>query len=251
VNAPPCPDQAIGVELIGSGPTRRLEMPILSSVSGLVHAFTTRGSNPYAVLRERLGGEASLHTLRQVHGTDVRVVGRGVGEPPPDDREEGDALVTDMRGVAVGVWVADCVPILICHEGASVAAAVHAGWRGTVAAVLRTTLRSIRRRFGASPEGLRIAFGPCIGPCCFEVGDEVAAAFLGADAGMRECIVEGERPRIDLVAANRRQARLEGVPEMQMQTSGLCTACRTDLLESHRRAGGVAGRMAGLIAWRS
>jgi YfiH family protein len=227
-------------------------MPILSSVTDLVHAFTVRGSDPRALLRERVGPEAPLHTLRQVHGADVRVVAREEVGRSPTDGEEGDALVTDIRGVAIGVWVADCVPILICHEGAGVAAAVHAGWRGTVAGVLRSAVRSMRQRFDADPAGLRIAFGPCIGPCCFEVGDDVAEAFLRADGAMRECILEGgERPRIDLVAANQLQALREGVSEERMQSSALCTVCRIDLLESYRRGRDPVRRMAGLIAWRA
>jgi polyphenol oxidase len=243
------PDAAL---LCGSGPTRRIEVPLLAAIPGLVHMFTARGSDPRAAIAEAAGRDLPLRTLRQVHGAVVRTT--GPGRPPRDDaasgHEEGDALVVDGRGVAAGVWVADCLPVLICDETTRTAAAVHAGWRGTVAGVVGRAIEALRRCRGARPRDLRVAMGPAIGPCCFEVGDEVVAALLSAFPDSGAAVRPGPKRRIDLAAANRSQALSAGVSGDRIQASGLCTLCRPDLLESYRRDGAGAGRMAALIAWR-
>jgi purine-nucleoside/S-methyl-5'-thioadenosine phosphorylase / adenosine deaminase len=237
--------------LRGSGPTRRIEVPILAAVPGLLHVFTVKGSDPRAAIAEAAGREVPLLTLRQVHGARVRLVdrsGRAAAAGPA--REEGDALIVSGPDVAAGVWVADCLPILICDERTRTVAAVHAGWRGTVAGVVGAAIAAMRARCGANPSQLRLAMGPAIGPCCFEVGDEVVEALVGAFPDAAACVVGGRRNRVDLAEANRRQARAAGVPDEAMQAAGLCTLCRPDLLESYRRERGAAGRMAGIIAWK-
>ena len=249
-----CPRDAASI--VGSGLTRRIEVPVLSQVPGLAHLFTVKGSDAGAALAESMDRPVPLLSLRQVHGAAVHVVdGRSrssalAGGPPPRDVEEGDALVAAESGLAVGVWVADCVPILLCDETTRTAAAIHAGWRGTVKGVLGAAIAVLRSRFGAAPGALRVALGPCIGPCCFEVGNEVADALLAAFPAAAACVVPGERTRVDLVEANRLQARAAGVPAGRIQAAGLCTMCRPDLLESYRRGAGNAGRMAGIIGWK-
>ncbi len=221
-------------------------MPLLSAVPGLGHAFTSKGSDPEAVLRETLVATGKLRSLKQVHGATVRIIGARAPAVPP----EGDALATRHARVPIAVWVADCVPILVCDPGSRALAAVHAGWRGTVARVLPAAIASIREAFGARPRDLLLGIGPSIGACCFEVGDEVVEALLSADSGAAACVIPGPRKRVDLVEANRRQALMLGVPAAQIQTTGLCTVCRDDLLASYRRDREAAGRMAGMIAWR-
>jgi hypothetical protein len=248
-----------GARLLGQGRARRLELPLLSRVPGLAHAFTVKGSEAQAVAEAALGAPATLHTLRQRHGAEVRCVRNGrleivPGDPPTGAAgagpAEGDALITDRPGTALGVWVADCVPILVCDERTRSAAAVHAGWRGTVAGVLGAAIRALHGRFGARPSDLRVGLGPCIGACCFEVGDEVVEAILRADPGAGACVIDGPRRRVDLAGANRRQAVEAGVAPANLEAAGLCTVCRGDLLESHRGSRGHAGRMAALVAWR-
>lgn len=255
--AAPAQSPTDAASLVGSGPARRIEVPILSQVAGLAHLFTVRGSSAPEALAEALGRPVPLRSLRQVHGAGVRVVdGRfappaGPGASAPPAAPEGDALVVAEPGVAVGVWVADCLPILICDETTRSAAAVHAGWRGTVKGIVGAAIEVMRSRFGADPGDLRVAIGPCIGRCCFEVGEEVGEALLAAYPDAAACILPGARTRIDLVEANRLQARAAGVPAGRIQAAGLCTLCRPDLLESYRGGRGRAGRMAGIIAWNS
>jgi YfiH family protein len=243
--------------VVGSGPARRIEMPILSQVAGLTHLFTVRGSEAPVALAEAAGRALPIVSMKQVHGADVHVADRPASRPAgaPSSGSApapvGDALVVKEPGVAVAVWVADCVPVLLCDETTHSAAAVHAGWRGTVKGVVGAAIAVLRSRFGADPGRMRVAIGPCIGPCCFEVGDEVVEALLAAFPGAGGCVLPGDRRRIDLVEANRQQAEAAGVPAGRIQASGLCTVCRPDLLESYRRGRGTCGRMAGLIAWNT
>jgi len=243
--------------VVGSGSARRIEVPILSQVAGLAHLFTVRGSEAPVALAEAAGRALPIVSMKQVHGADVHVAdrpaSRAAGAPSSASAHPpvGDALVVAEPGVAVAVWVADCVPVLLCDETTHSAAAVHAGWRGTVKGVVGSAIAVLRSRFGADPGRMRVAIGPCIGGCCFEVGDEVVEALLAAFPDAEGCVLPGTRRRIDLVEANRLQAEAAGVPAERIQASGLCTVCRPDLLESYRRDRGTCGRTAGLIAWNT
>jgi polyphenol oxidase len=240
------------VQVVGEGAARRLTLPLLSAVPGLAHGFTVLGSDPDAAVADASGGARPLATLRQVHGRTVRWL-------LPDDaihagaaRLEGDAFLTARRDAAVGVATADCVPILLAEETGRFSGAVHAGWRGTVASILAAALEALQER-GADLARIRVGMGPCIGPCCFEVGDEVVEAILRADPGGACAVTRpaGGRARVDLLLLNRRQAAAAGVPERNVAATPLCTVCRPDLLESYRRSGGRPGRMVGFVAWRS
>jgi len=236
--------------LVGDGPSRRLLLPLLETVPDLAHAFTVSGSDPAAVMAAMTSHPLPLFTLRQVHGAVVVAMDETRPALPASPAPPGDALVTARRGAALCVQVADCIPILMADPVSGLVAAVHAGWRGTVAGVLPATLRMFRARGGRTAD-VRMALGPSIGACCFEVGEEVVEAFRRSVPDAGSCILPGPRPRIDLIEANRRQALALGVGPENIGAAGLCTACRPDLLESYRRSGGASGRMAGVIAWRS
>src|SRR5205814_79392 len=135
------------------------------------------GDSPEAVEENRArvlraSGARALAFARQVHGARVlTVTAADVGD------QEADALCSDRPDLAVTVFVADCVPVLIVDPRTGAFAAVHAGWRGTVAGILRCAVATMKDDFGSRPADLRAALGPSIGPCCFEVGPEVEALF--------------------------------------------------------------------------
>jgi hypothetical protein len=237
--------------IAGEGPARHLTLPLLDRVPGLAHGFTIRGSDPREAIRAAAGRPLPLATLRQVHGAEVRLLREGDpswGEGA--DRPQGDALLTRRDDTAIGVATADCVPILIGDPASRWLAAVHAGWRGTAAGVLRAALGALAAA-GATADRIHIGLGPSIGPCCFEVGDEVLEALRRADPGADAFIHPGRpRSRVDLVEANRRQALAGGVAPDRIASAGLCTVCEPDLLESYRRSAGAPGRMIAFAAWR-
>jgi polyphenol oxidase len=175
---------------------------------------------------ERIGG-GRLAQAHQVHGTRVIEAQAGRAGDPPD----ADGQVTGARGVAPMVLTADCLPVaLVAPEGVAM---LHAGWRGLAGGVLAAGADALRA-LGASR--IAAAIGPGAGPCCYEVGDEVHAAF-------------GTHGRtVDLKAIAR--ARLEAAGVDEVHDCGLCTMCDPERFFSHRRDRGVTGRQAG-VAWRS
>jgi len=195
-----------------------------------------------------------LVTVRQVHGVVVQVAGRGSGPlSTPDGKAvlQGDGLVTNEPGLMLGVQTADCVPVLLADTRMRTVGAFHAGWRGTVARIVEAGVGTMGERFGSRPEDLIAAVGPSIGPCCFEVGDEVAAAFASELVSVRS----SGKPHVDLWEANRRQLLAAGVPSSAITVLGECTVCsRTRQGRrkyfSHRAEHGVTGRMLNVIGVR-
>ena len=122
-----------------------------------------------------------LLLIRQVHLADVAVVRRG--RTGRWDRPDADAIVSDDPSSAVGVRVADCAPVLLADRRRGAVGAVHAGWRGTFQEAAAAGVEAMTREFGSEPRDLVAAIGPCLGPCCGEVGPEVVEAFREAGHG--------------------------------------------------------------------
>ncbi len=193
---------------------------------------------------DRVPKPTAVVSVEQVHGTDILVVDRAVGgaETFPG---EWDAIVTDQAGVLVTVRTADCVPVLIHDSGSRVVAAVHAGWRGTVAGIIPQTLSLMRRQFGSDPASLSMAIGPAVGPCCYEVAAPVLKGLRANFVDWRS-VIRGTGPdvaRLDLRELVRRQALLEGMNPGGIRTVRVCTVCHPDLFYSYRREGAVNGTM--------
>jgi polyphenol oxidase len=223
--------------------------------AGATIVFSGRGSAPagtaspteYLARRlARAAGEEDIPIVRatQVHG----VIAAVVREPPPPgacvDAGEKDVLATALTGVALVVQTADCVPILLRSPEA--VAAAHAGWRGSVANVARSAVAALAG-LGARAGGVEAWIGPSIGPCCYEVGGEVAAQFAGAFA-RRDC---AGKFRLDLKAVNVAQLEAAGVPRDRISVHPGCTKCGGDRYASFRRDGAAAGRMIAMIARRA
>ena len=222
-----------------------LRVPEWLDAQWLVHGFTTAVTGDFTRGRadERQTVEAieaagmRVRTPRQVHSNLVVSVngdqGSAHGAPDP----EADGLITSRAGEVVAVRTADCVPILLVDRRDRVVGAVHAGWRGTVAEIARRAVECVSAEFGCPADGLEAAIGPAIGPCCFEVGDEVAAQFAPS------LIHSKAKPHIDLIEANRRQLMQAGLRDELIRRAGTCTFCAPEALYSYRRQGGESGRM--------
>jgi YfiH family protein len=203
----------------------------LSSVGG-------EGAEQGALARERLRALIGARVLlrgHQIHGSEVR----RVRSLPPPDRDgpaaRADGQATNVAGVAALVLSADCLPVVLGGEGA--VAAIHAGWRGLSAGVLEQGVLALRALVaGEGP--LTAIVGPGAGPCCYEVGEEVQAAFGGRH-------LHGQN--IDLRAIAHERLLAAGVAEVR--DVAVCTIC-DERYFSHRREGERAGRQAG-VAWLS
>lgn len=201
---------------------------LLLKFDWLSHGFGTRVASPQADV-----------TLRQVHSS---IVLNAAGLA--DRQEEGDALITAEAGLAIGVRTADCVPLLIADGQRRTAAAVHAGWRGTVAGISQHTVVRLGEDFGCGMEDLHVAIGPCIRECCYQVGADVARQF--APFFPEWPAVNGNRA-LDLAEANRRQLIACGVPVNSISDCGICTSCNIERFFSYRREPENAGRMTAAI----
>lgn len=250
------------------------------TVPGLAHGFSTRAGgvsrgvfgqmnlglhrgddaeNVYANYRifcGALGVDAEKCVLsKQVHRDDVKIVlesDAGAGLLRPQDYE-ADALVTNVSGLVLTIFSADCIPTLYYDPVSRCIGAAHAGWRGTALGIAAKTIRTMERVYGADPKNIRAAIGPGISKCCFETTGDVPAAMrdaLGdaADAYMTQ--EENGKWHVDLKAINAHFMREAGVPAEQISISGACTACHTDLYWSHRIVGDVRGSQAAMICMK-
>jgi len=217
-------------------PIRKLfQDELLAQFEWLEHGFGTRAAGPWL-------GEAEDAALDQIH-SDIVVKAEGTR----GRLGFGDALVTDTAGLMVGVRTADCVPILLADSRRRAVAAVHAGWRGTLARIAARAVDAMGREFGTRPLDLVAAIGPAIGPCCYEVGPDVAGKFAALAPELAAC---RSPAHLDLVEINRKILAEAGVPEARIRAAGLCTSCRAADFYSYRREGERAGRMLTAIGVR-
>lgn len=243
----------------------------LLTVAGFSHAFFTRvggvsrppwdtlnfaagtGDDPAAVranmerAAQILGVETSrLYVVSQVHGVAARVIDEG------EDREQvlravGDVTLSRAPGVACGVRTADCVPILIGDRASGAVAAIHSGWKGTVANVAAAGVRALRDLIGGRGD-LVAAIGPHIEACCFEVGADVAAELAGCSS-LGESVVAayGNKPHVNLRAIVRAQLEAEGLAGTAIDDVRGCTVGDRERFHSFRRDGKVGGRLLSAI----
>jgi polyphenol oxidase len=201
-----------------------------------------------------LDGEWALASCWQVHGADVRTV-KSVEDTRQPEKALGetvycDALTTATPRVLVGVKTADCVPILLADSRTGACAAVHAGWRGTVAGIVARALGSMSAEYGTRAADVSAAIGPAAGGCCYEVGREVIEAFRekfpAADSLFKP--TRDGHALVDLQRANREQLAAAGLSSENIHTAPLCTMCRTDLFFSYRREKRTHGRTGRLMS---
>ncbi len=196
-------------------------------------------------LRQQLGVPDSDRTLllHQVHGREL-VIDDGAPRswPPP----RADILVSNRPDGFLMVRVADCVPILLHDPESGAVAAIHSGWRGTVADAPGAAIESLKRLHGSDPRHLIAAIGPAIGVKHFEVGEEVARAFI--DSGLGDCVhADLPRPHVHLHDAVRRRLLHHGLEERHIDGKPICSHANATDCFSYRRDGPEGGRMAAVI----
>jgi YfiH family protein len=268
-----------------------LQVPALSKLSWLLHGFSTKPGgvsdlNGEKVLtlgftdwdpRENVlenrrrfqsaigATDLTLISLKQIHSDVIHVFNTAPNEPC-----KGDASATNHPGLLLGVQTADCVPILLVDAKKRAVAAVHAGWRGTLARIAVKAIGQMQMHFATNPTDLLAAIGPSIGPCCYEVGTEVATQFHSQFADAPDWFDEfrtGDEPNpvqwlnmmppghqpppknvhLDLKKANRAQLLTLGLRPQNIFVSDLCTACHLDLLFSYRKQGPQSGRLLSVV----
>jgi YfiH family protein len=207
----------------------------------------------------------SLVPLKQIHSDLIYNISSVLADP-----SHGDASITNIPDLLLSVQTADCVPVLLVDPKKRAVAAIHAGWRGTLARIVEKSVGRMQQEYGSKPSDLLAAIGPSIGPCCYEVGVELVSKFAAQFADASEYFDEprtGDEPNpiqwltmkppghqpppknvhLDLRKANVSQLKSVGVRAANIYVSDLCTACNTELLFSYRRAGPLSGRLMAVI----
>lgn len=195
----------------------------------------------------------------QVHGVNVVQAGRSERGCGALERESAipscDGLMTDEAGVPLTMNFADCTPLLFCDPVHHAIAVSHGGWRGTARNIAAVTLRRMHEVYGTEPGDVLAAIGPAIGPCCFEVGQDVIDEFtkLFSPIEMEELTrSSGNTYYFDLPKANRMLLLRAGIRPENLEEAGICTYCRDDLFFSYRKAskaGEQTGRHMAVIVW--
>ncbi len=237
---------------------------------GLLHGFTTRvnpgkgkgdgdgcsnmglgrGRDPqegltdrFLFARARNLSQYTFASARQVHGAEPAWVRAGDSFPLP----AADAILTGEKGLVLTMVAADCALVYIIDKREQVIALVHAGWRGTAAGIIKNTISSLKSKTASLPENMLAAISPCIGPCCFQVGEDVCAA---VGPGAEDLFVSAPKKGkwfLDLAGLIKRRLLAEGIPARNIETANLCTSCNEELFYSYRRDKGIAGRMIGYL----
>jgi YfiH family protein len=217
--------------------TRAIDVSRDAASPGLRSVAAVMGLPPQAIVQ-----------VHQVHGREVAEIRDESGPSVPD----ADVLVSIAAGRAIGVRVADCVPVLLADDTGRTVAAIHAGWRGVARRVAIAAVDHLRTRFGVRPARLLAALGPSIGPCCYEVGEDTREAFREqghAAPLLDQWFVAGRTGRLhlDMWRAVRDQLEGAGMLPTHIFTAGLCTLMHPELFFSYRREGQNTGRMGAFI----
>ena len=193
----------------------------------------------------------------QTHTANVRIVTEedaGKGLTKPRDYTDVDGLVTNVPGLVLSAFIADCVPVLFADPVKRCIGIAHSGWRGTAGRIGRETIRILREQYGTDPADLYCAVGPSICQDCYEVSRDVADVFAAEFAGHEDEILiakENDKFQLDLWAANRIVLVEEGVAPEHITMPGVCTCCNPELLFSHRASKGKRGNLGAFISLKS
>lgn len=191
-----------------------------------------------------------IHTATQMHGTGAIWVSDEPTKSATETQPQADVLFTRDAGVAVAVRTADCLPLLLADPQTGICAAVHAGWRGTAAGIAKQAVEQMRAH-GSIPGRILAALGPCIGACCFAIGDEVADA-LSRVSKHPEHIRQHKDGgyAADLALINREHLLSSGLKNENIEMLNRCTCCHPELFFSYRRDGAKSGRQLALVMRR-
>jgi len=245
---------------------------VISQFDKLVHGFTTRkggvskgeyeslSMSPYRgddvrcvrenerILCESLGLDVKkLSVTKQEHTDNIEIVDKSnIGVGVAFEWGKGvDGCITREKNVPLLCYSADCVPVLMYASDIEAVAAVHAGWRGSAAEISAKTVKKLMD-MGAHAENIYVAVGPCIGECCYEVSYDVASQFCAkyyTDKGNGKYMLALDR-------VNKGQLEKCGIPEKNIQLSGICTKCNNHLFFSHRGQNGKSGTLGGIICMK-
>lgn len=269
-----------GMNYMESDPVPYLSFPMLEKTGMVIQGFSTklggvsqgkfatlnftftRGDNPdhvmenYRRMAAVLGVDEKRMVLSyQTHTTNIRLVteedaGKGIGKER--DYKDIDGLITNVPGITLVTFFADCVPLYFLDPVHKAIGLSHSGWRGTVSRMGAVTIDKMKEAFGTRAEDLLVCIGPSICGDCYEVGEEVALEFKKAFAkeNWNQILREKDNGKflLDLWKANEILLKEAGVKPEHIQTTDICTHCNSDYLFSHRTCGNERGNLAAFLS---
>lgn len=252
-----------------------IECRALESYKFVSHAFFTRHRGTSAAPFDSLnfsvsGGDAKenvsrnrclaalsfdiepekIFSISQVHGDKILVLEDPAKRRQDYENEAADAMITDQPGFALAIKTADCCPILLFDKTKRAVGAVHAGRLGTALCIAAKAVDQLHTRFSSQAKDIIAIIGPAIGPCCYEVDDDVRQSMARrayAATIFEKLKASSKKWMLDLPLANKLQLIQTGVPEENICTAGLCTSCHPELFFSHRGENGKTGRQLNFI----
>jgi len=227
---------------------------------GSMNLSYTRGDDPahvdenYRRIAAAIGVKPEhMVCTHQTHTTNVRIVTRedaGKGVTREKDYTDVDGLITNVPGICLVTFYADCVPLLFLDPVKKVVASSHSGWRGTVNRMGQVTVEKMQKEFGCDPKNILACVGPSICQDCYEVSEDVASAFAKEFSGHEcEILIEkgGGKYQLDLWKSNEIVLRDAGILPEHLAVTNLCTCCNPNLLFSHRESHGKRGNLGAFL----
>lgn len=213
----------------------------LNAFPGIIHAFSVKPSNLEGLCQAVQINRGKVVSAAQTHSNNIaQVCSNDLGREMP----QADALITDKKDVFLSIRVADCVPVLLYDPVKMAIGLAHAGWRGSINKITENTVGKMIRAYDCNPSDFTAVIGPCIGKCCYQVGDEVIHALECNIKNWEKYITAGH---LDLKALNQDQLLGAGIKRKNIQVCSECTACGSDRFYSYRRDGKNTGRMYAII----
>lgn len=184
-------------------------------------------------------GVLDVEYLQQIHSDKVYIYNKEYNNIRD---EEGDAIITDEKNVAVGVFTADCVPIIIVNEEKEVIAAIHSGWKGTFNSIVTNTINKMKEELYIDISKTKVYIGPHIRQCCYEVSEELKERFINHTGISKEILFKGRN--LSMEECILKDLRTVGIKENNIYSLNLCTHCEKDIkLHSYRGTNGTYGRL--------
>lgn len=273
-------NENIGFELREVGGLQYYIIPSFEQTGLVKHGFTTRiggvSPKPFNTLNLGLNTKDEKENIMknfqsisdafnipldkmvlsdQVHATTIRIVTEkdsGKGLSKPLDYKEIDGLLTNVRGLMLLTFYADCVPLFFLDKVKNVAGVAHAGWKGTIARIGEKMIDTMKKAYGSNSEDILVGIGPSIGSCCYTVKKDVYDKFNDSLPFAEEVLMKEstETWRLDLWNANKKILEENGILSRNITICGLCTGCNNNEFFSYRKENGRTGRMAALIQLR-
>jgi len=211
---------------------------LLNNYENVSHGFLNKNSENSLIEIASINNLSGIYILKQVHSNYVQII----SYKDINTENEGDSVITNDHGYGIGVYTADCVPILLYDEVKKVIATVHAGWRGTLNGISKNTVMTMKKHYNSKPEDIVSVIGPSIGKCCYEVGAEMVKKFVDKYKEIDSFIYSySSKYVIDLKGINKEILLKEGLNQIDVISD--CTKCDKSYYSYRREGKGVKSQL--------